>query len=275
MHPVASNSPIQGVIFDFGSTLAINRTPWPTIIQNGALALTSFLRDAGLVLPDDFDERWITMLRTAVRQADHDGAERSADDTLSAWLGSQDCSDPRGSSFALDVRFVRQATDCYFSAEDAARAVAPGAVSLLAKLKALGYRVALLSNTNGGRWVHKWSDRFGFRPYVDAVITSDEIGYRKPRPEAFTATLKRIGLDDPTRAVMVGDTFAQDIVGAHALGMRTVQVALAADANLGQPPLSTSPAEIVPSDYFEARPDAVITDLLALIPILEGWQVHD
>ena len=259
MQTLADTAPIRGVILDFGSTLAIAREPWPAIIAEGATALTGFLRQAGLALPPDFAVLWATTLRFANKQADRDGNERPADHVLAALLVSQGYAD-------LGDDFIRDAADHYFAVEDALRAPASGAVSLLAELKGAGYRLAVLSNTYGGRWVQHWADRFGFRPYLDAVVTSDEIGIRKPRPEAFIATLDRMGLGDMASAVMVGDSLTHDIAGAQALGMRTVQVRLAEDMSfdgLAWPP---------PDVEAAIAADAVIAELPALVPVLERWQ---
>jgi HAD superfamily hydrolase (TIGR01509 family) len=259
MQTLADTAPIRGVIFDFGSKLAIARAPWQAIIAEGAAALTGFLRQAGLALPPDFADLWVTTRRFAVQQADRDGNERPADDVLAALLVSQGYAD-------LNDGFIRDATDRYFAVEDALRAPASGAVPLLAELRSAGYRLAVLSNTYGGRWVQHWADCFGFRPYLDAVVTSDEIGIRKPHPAAFFAALARMGVSDPASTVMVGDSLTQDVAGAQALGMRTVRVKLTEDlsfAGLAWPP---------PDVEASIAADAVITELPALAPVLERWQ---
>ncbi len=263
MQPITSRRSIHGVIFDFGSTLAINRAAWPTIIHDGAAAMTCFLARAGLPLPADGADRWIAAFRQAIQAAERDGLERSADATLAAFLA-----DHGHPQVADDL--VRRAADSFFAVEDAARAPATGAVALLQTLKAAGYRLAILSNAPCGRWVHHWADHFGFRPYLDVVLTSDEIRYRKPRPEAFQMALQRLGMDDPRQAVMVGDTPAHDLLGALDLGMAAVRVALAEDCSFDY-----RRAHSVTSPDAAIQPHAEITELAALIPILEGWQAHD
>lgn len=259
MRAITDNAPIRGVIFDFGSTLAIARAPWSGIIAEGAAALAGFLRQAGLALPPDFADLWVTTLRFAVQQAERDGNERPADDVLAALLASQGYTD-------LTEDFIRDAADHYFAAEDARRAPAAGAAALLAELQRAGYRLAVLSNTHGGRWVQYWIARFGFRPCLDAVITSEEIGIRKPHPAAFRAALARLGLSDPAAAVMVGDSLAHDIAGAQAAGMRTVQVRLAEDISFASLPW------LPPDAAAPVAADAVVTELPALVPVLERWQ---
>ena len=222
MRPITPDCPLQGVVFDFGSTLSITRVSWSAIIAASATALTDCLQDAGLRLPPDFATLWVDMMRFSIQQAERDGYERTAEEVLALLLASQGHESP-------DPELIRRATDAHFAVEDGWRGPATGAATLLADLHGAGYRVGILSNTIGGRWVQHWTDRYGFRPYVAAVVTSDAVGIRKPRPEIFRMTLAQIGVHDPATAVMVGDTLGHDIVGAQAVGMRTVLVQLAED----------------------------------------------
>ncbi len=266
MQPITPDCPVQGVIFDFGSTLSITRVAWPVIIAEGAAAVSAWLRQAGLALPDDFPRLWAAALRFSIQRAEEDGIEQSAEELLAQLLAAQG-----HANIPTDQLF--QATDRYFAVEDGLRKPATGATALLAALKAAGYRVGILSNTFGGRWVQRWTDSHGFRPYVDTVVTSDALGIRKPRPEIFLATFVRLGLDDPRSAVMVGDTLAHDIAGAQALGMRTVLVALPEDQGFtaqGEEGRRTAIAR--PAAAATVTPDAQINDLAALIPLLERWQ---
>jgi putative hydrolase of the HAD superfamily len=57
--------------------------------------------------------------------------------------------------------------------------------------------------------------------YVDALVVSEEAGMSKPDPEIFSIALRRLGCT-AAEAVMVGDSWAADIVGAHAAGIRPV-----------------------------------------------------
>ncbi len=266
MQPITPSSPIQGIIFDFGSTLSITRAAWPVIIAEGAAAMAAWLRQAGLAPRDDFAQHWADALRRANRRGETEGVEVSAEALLAELLAAQGYDH-------CNVDWLTAATDCYFTVEDGLRVPAPGAVELLAALKAAGYRVGLLSNTPGGRWVQRWTDSHGFRPYVDVVITSDALGIRKPRPEIFLATLERLGLHDPARGVMVGDTLAHDIVGAQALGLRTVLVTLPEDQGFIMRTADGRPTPIArPPVAADVRPDAQIGALADLIPLLERWQ---
>jgi len=61
----------------------------------------------------------------------------------------------------------------------------------------------------------------GLDRVVDPLITSEEVGVQKPDPALFRAALERGGVA-PEQAVMVGDSWAMDVVGARASGIRPV-----------------------------------------------------
>lgn len=61
----------------------------------------------------------------------------------------------------------------------------------------------------------------GLDRYVDALVVSEEAGVSKPDPRIFEIALQRLGCR-PEEAVMLGDSWAADIVGAAAAGIRPV-----------------------------------------------------
>lgn len=91
----------------------------------------------------------------------------------------------------------------------------------LARLRALGLRVAIVSNSEG-----KLPDvfaRVGLGDAFEAIVDSHFEGVRKPDPEIFRRALARLGVA-ADRAVYLGDIPGVDVVGAHAAGMRAVLV---------------------------------------------------
>jgi putative hydrolase of the HAD superfamily len=84
----------------------------------------------------------------------------------------------------------------------------------LAALRAAGLRIGLVSNS--ARDVREFARHHGLD--VDAGISSFHHGRTKPHASIFRAVLDLLGVE-PAEAVMVGDTIADDIEGALALGM--------------------------------------------------------
>ncbi len=61
----------------------------------------------------------------------------------------------------------------------------------------------------------------GFHHIFHAVVTFDDTGVRKPRPEPFQKALEMLKVP-PGEALMIGDWAERDMVGASNLGMKTV-----------------------------------------------------
>ena len=86
-------------------------------------------------------------------------------------------------------------------------------------LRALSSRFTLGAITNGNADLAA----IGIGHYFDFVVTPAEAGAAKPSPEIFQAALAAAGTE-AGRAVHVGDDPARDVLGAAAVGMRTVWV---------------------------------------------------
>jgi len=95
----------------------------------------------------------------------------------------------------------------------------PGA---LAALKRLGLGIGLISNSH--RPLDSFGAHFGLDGLFAAAVSSSDHGFLKPHPSIFQAALELMGAR-PDEAVMVGDSFAHDIVGAQQAGMRGILLA--------------------------------------------------
>jgi putative hydrolase of the HAD superfamily len=87
----------------------------------------------------------------------------------------------------------------------------------LADLRAAGLRIGLVSNS--ARDVREFARHHGLD--VDAGISSFHHGRTKPHASIFRAVLDLLGVE-AAEAVMVGDTVADDVEGALAVGMRAI-----------------------------------------------------
>ncbi len=67
-------------------------------------------------------------------------------------------------------------------------------------------------------------DRTGLTGFFDAIVISAELGASKPSPRPFAAALEALGADAAS-ALHVGDTYAEDVLGARAAGVTPVLVA--------------------------------------------------
>ena len=64
-------------------------------------------------------------------------------------------------------------------------------------------------------------DKARMRSAFEFVITSEAHGRRKPAASIFQAALDYFQVEGPM-AVMIGDSYEADILGAHALGISTI-----------------------------------------------------
>ena len=131
----------------------------------------------------------------------------------------------------------------------------PDAAELLGFLRSSGIKVGVLSNT---MWPRSWHEdvfrRDGVLDLIDGAVYSSEIDWTKPHPEAFAAAMAAIGVTDPGRCVFVGDRPFDDVHGAKSAGMRAVLI-----PNSDVPP------------FTAATPDAIISRLADLGPLIESW----
>jgi putative hydrolase of the HAD superfamily len=130
----------------------------------------------------------------------------------------------------------------------------PEAAGVLQQLRDRGLAVGLLSNTHWPPAFHeRFLERDGLAALLDARLYTSEMEFQKPHPSAFRAALAALGVSNPEEAVFVGDRAFDDIHGAQQVGMRAV--------------LRRNPA--VPA--YAVEPDAVITRLTELPPMLSSW----
>jgi HAD superfamily hydrolase (TIGR01549 family) len=88
-------------------------------------------------------------------------------------------------------------------------------------LKEKGFLLAIVTDTANP--IHAkldWFERGGFGHVWDSIISSQEIGVKKPDPRMYQAALQQLGLT-PSQAVFVGHNPAE-LQGAREVGMQTV-----------------------------------------------------
>ncbi len=112
-----------------------------------------------------------------------------------------------------------------------------GALDLVAKLRAAGLHVGIVSNIDDD-YLLPMLERCGLSRELDAWTSSEEAGSCKPDPGIYRVALDkaRVGPED---VLFVGDSREQDIAGARALGMET---ALIVEADAPPPGAGALPA---------------------------------
>jgi len=95
----------------------------------------------------------------------------------------------------------------------------PTAAEVFTKLKNLGYRLGVISNSDGS--IERSMNKFGFAPFFDCMIDSHVVGVEKPDSRIFEIALEQIGLP-AERCVYVGDNYDRDVIGARRAGLAPV-----------------------------------------------------
>jgi putative hydrolase of the HAD superfamily len=95
-----------------------------------------------------------------------------------------------------------------------------------------GLRMAVISDWSSN--LPEVLDAAGARGWFDFVLASGAIGLAKPSVELFGIACERAGVP-PADAVMVGDSYRADVLGARSAGMDAVLVDRAGDAKEVEP----------------------------------------
>lgn len=134
-----------------------------------------------------------------------------------------------------DYDRLRDTAAAYRDAYLAARRPVAGAREVLAALKP-HVRIGIVSNNLLAEQQAKIR-LCGFDPYVDALVVSEAVGIAKPDPAIFAHALQELHCV-AADAVMVGDSWPADIVGARAAGIRAIWF------NRSRRPAPDAPADV-------------------------------
>jgi len=104
-----------------------------------------------------------------------------------------------------------------------------GVPDTIIQLKRKGYILGIITDT-AMPYSKKlnWFDQYGFGHVWDSVISSKELGVRKPSPLLYETAITQVGIS-PCEAVFVGHK-TTELQGARAVGMKTIAFNYEADA---------------------------------------------
>jgi putative hydrolase of the HAD superfamily len=198
---------LDGLLLDLGNTL---------VGMDAALVCDALAAEGVRAEPDGFRR-----------------AEAAARPALSSWIVRPPTSEPvmlayvravvarlgvgEGARTAVAARVLarlrRVPTDRLWSE------VLPGVPAALARLRAAGRRLVVVSNSDGT--AEAGLVRAGLRDFVDAVVDSAVFGVEKPDPRIFAHALTLVPVP-PERLAHVGDLYDVDALGARAAGLHAV-----------------------------------------------------
>ncbi len=233
---------VDAVIFDWGGTL----TRWHDVdFHEESLALAQAVVQ---VADQPVD---VSSIAPRLHEANATVWGRARDEHRSATIG--DLFDEAGLTHDPDL------LRAYYDFWVPHTATDPEAGPLFEELRSSGIKVGVLSNTLWPRaWHRGFFERDGVLDLIDGDVYTSEIAWTKPAPEAFSAAIEALGLDDPSRCVYVGDRLFDDVWGAQNAGMKAVHI-----------PLSNLPASQV--GHSVGGPDAVARSLSEVAGIVAAW----
>jgi putative hydrolase of the HAD superfamily len=213
-------SAVRAVLFDFYGTLA-HATEW------GAPYEEVFAR-RGHALVDDARARWTHDAWDGLEHVEH-SVDR---DTYVAWERSRLAEMARASGVG-DDDVEALVDDLHREAKAWTMAPYPETHEVLEAVRDRGLTVAVCSNWD---WdLDRALHAADLGPLIDVRVTSAQAGARKPHRRIFDRTLHAVGVE-ATEAVMVGDTWAADVEGPLALGMRALHVLRPGDSRASAVP---------------------------------------
>jgi len=242
----------KAIFFDLGSTLIYFDTSWETILNQANLALGQALKTAGvnidpIQLAADFNWR----MQKYYAQRSHDYVEHTSEFVLTEMLNTYGLPE-------IKPEWARLGLDAFYSTFQEHWQVEPDAISTLARLRGVGYKLGLISNASDAEDVNTLIDKTGLRPYFDRIWISAKVGVRKPHPRIFEIALDSLHCS-PKEAIMIGDTLNADILGALNVGMSSIWI--------------TRRADMLENNEYKLSvvPDEIITTLDELPLLLANW----
>ncbi len=241
---------LRAVLFDFGDTLLSTRLDWPRVLAANAASLVAELGPClrGLDL-ERLQRDFLALRAEGRRRAAREHLETPAVESLRRALGLQGLGAPAAALLQAGV-------DAFFAPEEAEYSILSGVPEALARLRALGLRLGVVSNATCGRLIRRALERRHLLYAFEVVVVSAEEGVCKPDPELMLRALARLAAA-PGEAAMVGDRVDTDVLGAQRAGLRAVLADFHGD---GAEPRAPGPV-----------PDALVRHPEALVPLFRAW----
>jgi putative hydrolase of the HAD superfamily len=225
--------PTTHVLLDFFGTLvdySASRT------EQGYARSHALLLSLGADLSyDQFLQAWSAESSGYDERSALDDSEFSMEEVSAVFLARVLNREPDGAEIAALV-------DTYL-AEWNTGVVYPATTSETVDALASRFRLAVVTNTHQADLVPKHLSAMGIADRFEAVVTSVEVGRRKPHPAIYAETLGRLGIP-ASNAIFVGDDYQADYAGPRAAGMAAFLIGASAREEVPGDNRLTSLAEL-------------------------------
>jgi len=224
---------VKGVIFDFGFTLFSFKNPsvekYFDCFRRGLLKSIDILKQKSVLEEDDkivddfiniFNDKRAACFKLAIKTKDEFPTTlmfRSVLDILKE-------KGYRINNENIEVEFLEEIAEIYHSCEESEwKPFNETKTTLEALSNVSNLKIGLISNHPNHKTIKNMLENNNLKRYFDVIVTSAKFGKRKPNPDIFLYTLKKMGLEkhEAKDCIMVGDE-AADAVGANRVGMQIV-----------------------------------------------------
>jgi len=205
----------KAVIFDYVGTL-VNCKSYT--MEASRLKLYKALVSEGFEMPEDGFVSAYIVAHEKFRKVRY---EQLREVTNAVWVAEALCN--MGFNVCPDDSRLTAALNVFFQDFIDSLELREAAKKLLKLAQAKG-KVGLITNFTHAPVIYKSLRQLGINPYFNAVVVSEENGWRKPSSHIFQDALKKLQVQ-ANEAVYIGDSPIEDIKGAKEAGLRTVFVA--------------------------------------------------
>lgn len=203
----------DALLFDFFGTLVSYSPSWTEQGFRGTHALAA---SYGCALNyQQFLKEWSAVISRFADEAAVSEREYSLSDVTDAFLQSVLGRNPHS-------REIAELLAAYMVEWNTGVAHMEGMTAFLRAL-AERRRLAIISNTNEPQLVPELLNTMGVLDCFHSVTLSIEVGWRKPNPAIFIAALESAGVE-ASRAIVVGDSYEADYLGARRSGIRALLI---------------------------------------------------
>jgi putative hydrolase of the HAD superfamily len=241
-----NGDPLEGVLLDLDDTLLDNAAGLEEAKECVAAVLAARLGDVPVpALRSAFDAAsdwfWSDDVRHGLGRLDMPWAREQILQRLLADLGRP------------DPRLAAEGAAFYSELRDGSYVLFDGALDALGRLRARVPALGLV--TNGAAAAQRAKiERFALASFFDVIVVEGELGVGKPDARVFAHALDAVGVD-PAAALMAGDNYECDVLGALRSGLHAVWI----DRRRRAAPPAVPP-----------RPHGTLASFVDLVAVLEA-----
>jgi HAD superfamily hydrolase (TIGR01549 family) len=204
---------IKALLFDLGGTL-VHRNVDDHIADEAAVKdIVDYMNSKGFgVDQESFLEKYWSHYRRLNEYRENFMIEIP----MAVWL-SELLYDACGEN--LDFKLLSKAEKAIVDARVESAILQPKTIEILETLSSQ-YSLGIITNTSSEQVPDRVLVRLKLNRFFDYVITSSEIGVRKPYPGIFFHIIREM-LIRPEEALFIGDSIKHDIVGSNLVNMKS------------------------------------------------------